>query len=201
MELRDPEIRAQLGAGLRQRIAGRKHSIVVDELNILRGAVRVDVAVITPGRLIGYEIKSDFDSLVRLQNQIAAYDQVFDRNYLVCGNKYAERALKMLPEHWGLTTLTALRVNRTSGSSGDDYKLKFRPVRPSKAHDGVDPLALAQLLRKDEAVQELMLRGHGRGLGRVSDVRAYELLSELVGPDELRATVARRLSLRDNWRA
>jgi hypothetical protein len=210
MELRDPEIRRQLRVGLERRVAGRRHSMVVDELGILLGQIRADVAVITPELLIGYEIKSDFDSLLRLSDrtvaeqrvlgQMAGYDRVFDRNYLICGNKSAEKVLKLLPPHWGLTTITAMRVNLASGKPGDDYKLSFRLVREAQAHDGVDPVALAQLLWKDEALQELMLRGLGRGMKSANKERLHARVAEVLSLDELRATVARRLTLRQSWR-
>ena len=44
------------------------NSRVVDELELLRGVVRVDVAVISD-TLHGYEIKSASDNLIRLPNQ------------------------------------------------------------------------------------------------------------------------------------
>jgi hypothetical protein len=206
MELRDPEIRQQLKEGLERRIAGRPHSMVIDEMGIGvddengHRPVRVDVAVVTPKMLIGYEIKSDFDSLVRLERQIIEYDRVFDQCYLVCGNKYVEKALKLLPDHWGLTTLAAMRVQQRSGQSGDNYKLKFTTVRPAQQNPNASRLALAELLWRAEVWDELKLRGIGRGMSAAKLMELQAHLAISLTHEQLRATVARRLSLRTGWR-
>jgi hypothetical protein len=200
MELRDPQIREQLKAGLEARLAGRAHTMVVDELSLGFGEVRADVAVISPERLVGYEIKSDFDSLVRLENQIQYYNMVFDHCYLICGNKYVEKALKMLPDHWGLFTLTALRVHKVSGQSGDDYKLKFRRVREAQDHEGIDASTVVRLLRRDEVLQELRLRGLGAMIRSKKGEALQDLLALSVSHGEMRRIVARRLSQRVGWR-
>lgn len=200
MELRDPEIRAELKVGLEARIAGQKHCLVVDELGISRGEVRADVAVISPDKFVGYEIKSDFDSLVRLQRQIMLYDLVFDQSYLICGNKFIEKALKILPDHWGLFTLTAQRVNLRSGAGGHDYKLKFTRVREASDNPGASLAAIALLLWKDELVSELKLRGVYKGKSRYTREQLGAALAAHVGHGALREIVARRLSQRVGWR-
>jgi hypothetical protein len=200
MELRDPEIREKLKAGLQKRAGWRTHTLVVDELSLGLGEVRADVAVIGPDQLIGYEIKSDFDSLVRLENQIAYYSMVFDRCYLICGNRYVEKALKMLPGHWGLFTLTALRVQRVSGQSGDDYKLSFRRVREAADNPDADRAVVCRMLRKAEVREEIQLRGLGLGHGSKTTAQLQDLLSASVTHEEMRRIIARRLSQREGWR-
>ncbi|MBZ1527940.1 sce7726 family protein [Leuconostoc mesenteroides] len=69
------------------------------------GLVRADLVVIN-GHLTGFEIKSDLDSVHRLPKQILGYDRLFDYNYLVVGQKLYDKAVDLLPQHWGIIVAT-----------------------------------------------------------------------------------------------
>ena len=63
---------------------------------------RADALLITESEMIGFEFKSDKDNLTRLEHQIHDYERFCDRNYLVTGQKYKEKAPEEIPEHWGI---------------------------------------------------------------------------------------------------
>ena len=63
---------------------------------------RADALLVTESEMIGFEFKSDKDTLARLEHQIHDYERFCDRNYLVTGQKYIEKAPAELPEHWGI---------------------------------------------------------------------------------------------------
>ena len=63
---------------------------------------RADSLLVTESEMIGFEFKSDKDTLARLEHQIHDYERFCDRNYLVTGQKYVEKAPEELPEHWGI---------------------------------------------------------------------------------------------------
>ena len=63
---------------------------------------RADALLVTETEMIGFEFKSDKDTLARLEHQIHDYERFCDRNYLVTGQKYIEKAPEELPEHWGI---------------------------------------------------------------------------------------------------
>ena len=63
---------------------------------------RADALLVTESEMIGFEFKSDKDTLARLEHQIHDYERFCDRNYLVTGQKYVEKAPEELPEHWGI---------------------------------------------------------------------------------------------------
>ena len=63
---------------------------------------RADALLVTETEMIGFEFKSDKDTLTRLEHQIHDYERFCDRNYLVTGQKYIEKAPEELPEHWGI---------------------------------------------------------------------------------------------------
>lgn len=63
---------------------------------------RADALLITEEEVIGFEFKSDKDNLNRLEHQVHDYERFCDRNYLVTGQKFKEKAPEELPEHWGI---------------------------------------------------------------------------------------------------
>lgn len=98
MKLKDEQMRAILfeyyeSRGVRQRFFeefcfGRK--------------TRADALLVTEQEMIGFEFKSDKDTLSRLTRQIHDYERYCDRNYLVVGQKFKEKLPEELPEHWGI---------------------------------------------------------------------------------------------------
>lgn len=63
---------------------------------------RADALLVTESEMIGFEFKSDKDNLNRLEHQIHDYERYCDRNYLVTGQKFKEKARSEVPEHWGI---------------------------------------------------------------------------------------------------
>ena len=63
---------------------------------------RADALLVTETEMIGFEFKSDKDTLNRLEHQIHDYERFCDRNYLVTGQKFKEKAPEEIPEHWGI---------------------------------------------------------------------------------------------------
>ena len=94
--MRELEVREAMRAGPLRRYLNDTHSRVVDELAICMGEARIDMAVIN-GKLSGYEIKSESDTLIRLPKQADVYARVFDELTLVMDRRHSEGALKMLP--------------------------------------------------------------------------------------------------------
>lgn len=66
------------------------------------GDSRADMLLVTKTKLIGFEIKSDRDTFVRLERQVRDYEKFFDTNYLVVGTYHVEEAMKTVPSHWGI---------------------------------------------------------------------------------------------------
>ena len=63
---------------------------------------RTDALLVTEEEIIGFEFKSDKDTLTRLEHQIHDYERFCDKNYLVTGQKFIEKAPAEIPEHWGI---------------------------------------------------------------------------------------------------
>src|SRR5687767_9037317 len=62
-------------------------SLVIDELGLKNGELRADIAVLKKN-MIGYEIKTDKDNLMRLLSQMVGYNEVFDKVYIITGSKH-----------------------------------------------------------------------------------------------------------------
>ncbi len=99
--MRDPDIRRVLRKYLRTLLVDDPAALLVEELGICCGAVRVDIAVVTAA-LKGFEIKSDQDTLKRLSSQAAMYNKVFDTLTIVTGERHLKRIVNMVPRWWGI---------------------------------------------------------------------------------------------------
>jgi hypothetical protein len=181
---RDREIRRCLLDRLRRTLGVR----VVEELALLRGEIRADIALIS-SRFDGFEIKSRHDSLERLPRQRAIYNRVFDRVTLVTSPHHLKRARRMIPSWWGIWTA------RSEGGVLDISELRAPQENPQ-----VDVEALVQLFWKDEIIELLRSREGGRGLqNRTRRDLCRRLVCE-VPHLELRRVVRETLGRRENWR-
>jgi hypothetical protein len=61
--------------------------------------------VILNGKSTCYEIKTEFDSLNRLESQLQDYTRLFDEVYVVCSENHLEQVLSMVPPNVGVLTL------------------------------------------------------------------------------------------------
>jgi hypothetical protein len=165
------------------------NTLVVDELGLLNGKSRADIAVIN-GHLAGFEIKSDEDSLIRLDEQVEAYNAVFDRSTLIVGPKYATCAQDAVPEWWGITICR--RGQRDSAS--------FEHLRKAQENPQINPVSVARLLWRDEAAEILGQKNIETAILRKPRAVLYECLAEILSLKELRRVVRETLKKRKNWR-
>ncbi|MDE3724763.1 sce7726 family protein [Nocardiopsis sp. N85] len=176
-----------LTADLNARYAGDSQTLIRHELGLCAGERRVDLAVIN-GEMVGYEIKSDVDRLDRLPEQAEAYGKVFDRMVIVTTDRYLADAVAMLPTWW---EVLCIRQGQKGVSS--------EQVRAGKPNKGQDPFALAQLLWREEALEELRSRGLARGLSKKRRWIIWQHLAQAVPVAELGDVVRRRLKARREW--
>lgn len=192
VELRDPEIRAELRRGLMLRLSHRDDVAIVDEMGIQGGFVRADLAMLRPERFVGYEIKSDFDSLKRLPRQQEIYELVFDHCYVICGEKYAHKTIDILPEWWGVYALSVEWDWQTRES-----KLKFKKIRTASDHDRVDINVLVDLFWRDELLGILRSMGLGTGLSAASKRVLRAKVLERCDHAALRSYLVQAVKVRD----
>ncbi|ELI5735544.1 sce7726 family protein [Vibrio fluvialis] len=80
-------------------------AVLINELPVDGFNRRADL-VVANGKLHAFEIKSDADSLVRLQGQIDTYLRFFDKVTLVCSKKFTAKAIEILPSEVEILELT-----------------------------------------------------------------------------------------------
>ncbi|MGV8153585.1 MAG: sce7726 family protein [Alkaliphilus sp.] len=76
-----------------------KNDIVVFELN--SGESRVDICKIN-GISIAYEIKTEFDTLFRLEKQVRDYQRLYDKVYIICPRTKLKSVEEILPLECGI---------------------------------------------------------------------------------------------------
>ena len=166
-----------------------KDTLIVEELGLRHGKVRIDIAVIN-GHTHGFEIKSERDTLRRLDRQAQAYGAVLDQVTLVTAPKHLDKARAVVPEWWGI-------MQATSNAQGD---VVFNEVREAGHNNDVDVMRLLELLWSNEARQLLEDFGAARGYRGKSRAKMYARLAEVASLDELRDAIRRIIKTRRGWR-
>jgi hypothetical protein len=164
-------------------------TLVLNELGLRHGKCRADIAIVN-GRLIGYEIKSDEDSLKRLDEQVETYSAVFDRASIITGTKHLGDVLSRLPKWWGIV-LCKLRRNG---------EVRFKTLRRGEWNIHVDPIAVAQLLWRAEAAEILESLGEPPNLLRECRSVLYQRLAARIDLVQLQRRVRDCLRHRTDWR-
>jgi hypothetical protein len=182
--LRDVDIRPALRADLLGRHADEPDTVIIDELGVCRGRVRVDLAVVN-GTLHGYEIKSDRDSLRRLKTQIDFYGKVLDRATLVVAERHLSGALDILPAWWGVVRVSDMARGQN-----------FSTVRRGRRNPCRDPRALVELLWLEDALALLEERQVARGVRGKPRRLVWDRVCEYLSLGEIAAAVRTQLKAR-----
>lgn len=109
------------------------------------GQSKADLVILN-GTATVYEIKSERDSLSRLQKQLQAYRQVFAKAYVIAGDNHIDAVLKAAPCDVGVMLLSNRHQISTVRAADD---------RPDRTSAG----AIFDALRSSEAKKILELRG------------------------------------------
>ncbi|WP_370326352.1 sce7726 family protein [Euzebya sp.] len=184
--LSDPPIRAALHSRLDEQLSDGDR--VVFEMPVCGGTARLDAARLN-GHLEGYEIKSDRDTLARLDGQVQAYGRVVDRMTIVCTPRHLDQAMDVVPPWWGVWEAT-----------GDGVHVDLAEVRSATENPDQESVWVAQLLWRDECLSLLDLAG-------VTGVRSkprrvlWRRLADVYDLPELSPLVTGVLKNRRGWLA
>ena len=187
--MNDVDIRQNFHKKILRRQHAQKDTLVIDELGLNHGRCRADIAVIN-GHLVGYEIKSNNDSLRRLEEQVKSYNAVFDRISIVVGDRYINSIQNYIPEWWGV--IVSLRGPRGA--------VNFDIIREARTNKNIDPISIAQLLWRNEAEEILQQKKLSPRILRQPRAILYEYLVNTLNICELRRLVREYFKKRKNWR-
>lgn len=109
------------------------------------GNCKADVVILN-GTATVYEIKSERDSLMRLERQIAAYREVFARVYVISSDGHVDSIMNIVPNDVGILTLNT--------------RHQISPIREATDRaERASPAAIFEAVRTEEA--RLILELHG----------------------------------------
>jgi hypothetical protein len=188
--VRDRDIREALRRYLKLAFAGDPTALILEELGVCNGSFRIDMAVIN-GELKAFEIKSDQDTLERLPAQSSAYCKVFNTVSIVVGPRYLEKVDVSVPNWWGIIL---------AQHKGDEFP-KLSVVRRETLNPQQDPLAMAQLLWRDEALSLLKACNLDKGLHSRPRHYLWDALAQRLSLQDLGELVRQKLKARQDWKA
>jgi len=145
--LKEPQIKAALIDRLIDKGHLCEDAVVINELVVADNRRRADI-VVAGEKLHAFEIKSDHDTLSRLDGQIEVFDAHFDEVTVVCGSRYADAILKQTDEHIGVWV-----VEEEAGN------VHWSIRRRGKAMPIVDQRALASFMPMKDLVPILRKAG------------------------------------------
>jgi len=151
-------------AALTHKILLGKHSLqtasMIHEFRV--GDCKADVAILN-GTATVYEVKSERDSLTRLERQIAAYATVFAKIYVIAAESHIRAVANTVPDSVGILCLNSRHQISTLRDAAD------RPERTS-------PGAIFDSIRTEEA--RMILSSFGVSVPRVPNTELHAVLRE-----------------------
>ena len=186
--MRDIDVRATLHKQQLRHFHNDPYSYLIDEIEVCKGDARIDIAVIN-GKLHGYEIKSEKDTLERLRHQIEYYSRVFDYITLVVGENHLDKAKYLIPRWWGI-----LRAKESQN------RVYIKRIRSPKQNPVIDSFAVSQMLWREEAL--LILEKYNLLSGVKSKPKRilWQVLAENLSQSLLTSEIRNALKSRSTWR-
>jgi hypothetical protein len=188
-QTKDSEIRSALHEKKLKAFRVAPDTIVVDELGLSHAKARIDVAVIN-GSVHGYEIKSSLDTLNRLPTQLELYTQCLEKLTLVCAPCHIKRVAAIAPNWCGI-------LIAEKGARG---AVKFTTVRRASTNKHIDPVQLAHLLWRPEAVTLLSRFESNKKVLNKPRKQLYEALAAVLTIPQMTAAIREFMQLRRAWR-
>ncbi|MFZ6774833.1 sce7726 family protein [Undibacterium sp. SXout7W] len=182
--LGDKEIRHSLKIHLTK--SSRAPRAVLEELRVHNGNAIADIVAIHNNNAHCYEIKSDKDSIERVQKQAQFYDLVFRKVTLVTTARHLDRAILYTPAHWGIMVAKSWKgrvicsyVRPAGVSNRFDKQLALLTLWKSELTTIAEPISessLAKLSRK--RLTELLAENFSRDW--ISKQISEQLLSRVL---------------------
>ena len=182
--MRERAVKEIVWRDLTDAYRGDAGTIILEELGVLGGEARIDIAVVN-GELIGYELKSARDNLRRLPRQIEIYSAIFDRITLVVDERHMKDAFELIPDWWGVKGI---------------FNKGLAPVREGNINPSVDAWSLCWLLWRDEALKILERYDLLQSMRSKPKHALFNRLAKALPLPVLKKEVRQALKHRKGWR-
>ncbi|MEI6524187.1 MAG: sce7726 family protein [Bacteroidota bacterium] len=187
--MNDPQIRLAFHNKILRKAHLNSDTFILDEFSLRNGEIRADIAVLN-GKLIGYEIKTEKDTLQRLESQMIAYSEVFDQAYIISSENHLPKALEIIPKWWGIYLIKQTK----------NGKFLFLKYRTGLKNIGKDGLGISQLLWKDEVISILESQFQIKIKSKQTKCQLYAILTEVCDTQTLSNIALDYLKKRNCWR-
>lgn len=174
---------------LGRHFASDPTTLLVQEFGILGGQRRVDIAAIN-GHFHGFEIKSDHDTLERLEGQSESYALVFDYLTVICSAKYLDAAAARLPQNWGLWQAFQTKSGVVA----------TKQIRGAKLNRHTSREYIFHLLWRDEMICVLKDISAPTSVLHGSKSRMAQYAERHMSKRQISAAVRHQLKVREVWR-
>lgn len=142
-------------------LLGRHSLNTATMLSEFRAGTNKADCVILNGKSICYEIKTDYDSLIRLNDQLDAYTQIFDEVYVVCSKKHIDSVLKNVDSSIGVLNLseksTFQEIRKANNTREKNKKLLIQSLRQSEYLELFEKLTGNKLVAPNTQLFDLCL--------------------------------------------
>lgn len=191
--LKPNDIRTALRSWVHDKFELNQSDILINELGFwnkdpnstIDNSFRADLALAN-GRLVGFEIKSEKDSLKRWASQMVAYNNVFDEVWLCVHGKHLEGVLSTTNKHIGILLI-------------DDYK-SLAVVRPATTNNNNNIYDLSGLLWREEL--NFLAKIHNIKISsRTTKNEMREILANHLSIDTVRDYVLKQIKIRKSYHA
>lgn len=175
---------------------------LVDELAIPKRICLADIVAIPVSEdasngLHGFEIKSEVDSLTRLESQIHYYSMVFKRCSLVVTEKHEAKAIAMIPDWWGVILALSTGFDEYGEPLDDIILMQTREALENPAP--LVPYSLTQLLWRSELID--LVKTWSIDVAKTGSKRVLRTaISKQLPLEELERTVITYLAEREEWK-
>jgi hypothetical protein len=187
--MNDSQVRSAFHTSILQEAHLCDDTIILNELGLKNGESRADIAVLN-GKMIGYEIKTEKDTLTRLTSQVSSYSQIFDKAFIIVAEKHLQKAKTIIPDWWGIYLIEF--------SKEETYTFNY--ARKAKKNPSQDSFSIAQLLWKEEALEVANAIFNCNLKSSTNRQEIYEIISLKCPPKKLSKIVMYYLKKREGWR-
>ncbi|MPQ76821.1 sce7726 family protein [Hydrogenovibrio sp. JE_KL2] len=166
-------------------------AVVINELPVADRsrtsfARRIDIAVAN-GKLLGFEIKSEYDSLDRLEGQLKLYHKRFDKVFVVCAPKFTSKVLEIASPSTSVIEF-----------ENDGQKLRFKVAQKGKITLKKSANDLLSFVNQKEILSKLKQK-KVNVKNSLSRSELYELCSNVLSIKDIRTLSIE--TLKQNYRS
>ncbi|MBQ9764585.1 MAG: MmcB family DNA repair protein [Lachnospiraceae bacterium] len=154
------------------------------------GKSRADAILVKEDRIIGFEIKSDKDNLLRLETQMKDYTRFCDECYIVTGDKHVNELPEVIPDFYGIIKIyrddsDELAIEVVREATKDPKESKRRKIKHQMA-----------LLWRSE-ITRIAKANNVKPISKKSKPKIAMMLADAMEYDELRRAICDELIERD----